>query len=249
MAKLIKKPSALQAEYWGLKKKFSKILVALIIFIVLAVVGNLVMLNTPLDTTGLVVTCVAVLGFLISLILITTTQNEIVIKGQGIAGEEAVASILSNSLDDSYTIIQNVVVTLDGKSSELDLVVVGNNGIFIVEVKNRNGRIQGSYDAPRWYQHKIGSGGGVYSSDFYSPVKQVATHIFRLAGFLRQNGVRFHILGSVFFSNPEALLRIEGEPGNIPVFGSYEDFIHYIRIYNGSLPYEVKERVVELLNT
>lgn len=247
MAKLIKKPSALQDEYLALKSKFSKILIVLLIFIVLAIVGNLVMLNTPLNTTGLVVTCLSVLGFLVSLIMITTTQNEIVIKRQGIEGEERVSSILSSSLDDSYTIIQNVVVTLDGKSSELDLVVVGNNGIFIVEVKNRNGRIQGSFDNSRWYQHKVGSGGGVYSSSFYSPVKQVSTHIFRLAGFLRQNGVRFHILGSVFFSNPEALLRIEGEPGNIPVFGSYEDLIHYIRIYNGSLPYEIKEKVIGLL--
>ena len=245
MAKLIRKPSPLKAEFLALKRKFKRTVLALLIFIAAAVAGNLIM---PLFYTfGMIVVGISVLGFLISLILLTLSQNEITIKRQGVIGEDTTADMLAATLDDSYTVFQNVIATLDGKSSEIDLVVVGLNGIFVIETKNRNGLIEGGYDKDRWLQHKVGRGGGEYSSNFYSPVKQVGTHVFRLAGFLRQNGVRFHIMGAVYFSNSEARVRLSGEPDKIPVFSTPKDLVLYIKMNNASLPLELKEKIIELL--
>ncbi len=245
MAKLVRKPSALKTEFLSLKQKLRKEVFALLIFIAIAVIGNLIM--PSIYNIGLVMVGVSVLGFLITLIMITSTQNNIIIKGQGVSGEDTSAEALASMLDDSYTVFQNVVVELEGKQSEIDLVVVGNNGIFAVEVKNRNGRIEGSFNTDRWFQHKTGRGGGDYSSDFYSPVKQVATHVFRLAGFLKKNGVRFFINGAVYFSNPEAVIRIEGEPDKIPVFSEAADLVRYIKLGNNPLPLEAKEKITNLL--
>ena len=245
MARLVRKPSALKTEFLSLKQKLRKKIYALLIFIVTAVVGNLIM--SSLYNVGLIMIGISVLGFLITLIMITTAQNNIIIKGQGVLGEDNSAEMLASMLDDSYTVFQNVVVTLDGKQSEIDLVVVGMNGIFAIEVKNRNGRIEGGYDNDRWFQHKTGRGGSDYSSDFYSPVKQVATHVFRLAGFLKKNGIRFFINGAVYFSNPEAVMRIDGQPDKIPVFSEADDLIRYRKLGNNPLPLDLKEKIIDLL--
>ena len=247
MAKVIKRPSALKAEFLRLKAKFKNCLLTLLLFILTSVIGNLIMQAQAVYNLGLAVTGVSVFGFLVCIVIIISVQNELTIKGQGLVGEDAAAGVLAEGLNDSYTIIQNVVVTLEGKSSEIDLVVLGPNGIFVVETKNRNGVIEGGYDKDKWRQHKIGRRGGEYSAEFYSPVKQVGTHIFRLAGFLRQNNIRFHICGAVYFSNPEAKVRLSGEVDKIPVFSKPEELILYIKMNNSNLSAETKESVINLL--
>ena len=247
MAKVIKKPSALKEEYLHLKVRFKRAVLSLLALIGIAVLGNLIMQSDKLYSLGMILVGAAVLGFFICLGIIMSTQSSISIKGQGVLGEERALSQLAEGLDDSYTIIQNAVITLDGKSSEIDLIVVGLNGVFAIETKNRNGLIEGGYDRERWLQHKVGRRGGEYSAEFYSPVKQVGTHVFRLAGFLKQNGIRFYIMGAVYFSNPEARVRLSGEADKIPVFSSQSDLILYIKTNNASLPLETKQKIINLI--
>ena len=247
MAKVIKNPSALKADFLFLKAKLKKRILFLLGFILVAILGNIIMKADFLYNIGMIFVGVSVVGFLVSLFMVMSTSNEVTIKGQGLLGEDETAEILAEGLDNSYTVIQNVVVTLEGKSSELDLVVLGPNGVFVIEAKNRNGLIEGGYDKDKWLQHKVGRRGGEYSSEFYSPIKQVGTHIFRLAGHLRQNNIRFHICGAVYFSNPEAKVRLSGEPDKIPVFWKPDELILYIKMNNANLPLETKEAIIDLL--
>ncbi len=96
--------------------------------------------------------------------------------------------------------------------------MVGPTGVFVVETKNRKGKIVGNFDEREWVQCKIGRGGTPYKNEFYSPVKQVSTHIYRLVGFLKENGLRTHVSGAVYFPSFETSLSLKGTPGDLPVF-------------------------------
>ena len=87
------------------------------------------------------------------------TNMDILVSG--INGERIAAKVLA-ALPDSYTVFQDVEVTYDGKVSEIDNIVVGKSGVFIVEVKNHNGNITGDCEDTYWIQHKVGRGGTPY---------------------------------------------------------------------------------------
>ena len=247
MAKLIKKPSALKEDYLRLKRKQNKALLFMLLFVALAVLGSVLMNNERFYTFGLILLGLSVLGFIICIIFINATQNALAIKKQGVDGEDLTADILRDGLDDSYTVFQNSVITFEGKISELDLIVVGENGVFVIEAKNRGGTVVGGYNKDKWTQYKIGQKGGEYSSDFYSPVKQVSTHIFRLAGYLRQNGAPTHIDGAVYFANEDAKIEISGKADKIPVLCQKKELIKLIKKNNNHISRELAEKICHLL--
>ena len=139
------------------------------------------------------------------------------ILGSGVEGEGRMIGLIEQ-LPDPFTGFQNVTVTYDGKSSELDMVVIGLTGIFVIEVKNHGGTIVGNTADRNWVQHKVGQGGTPYSNEFYSPIKQVGTHVYRLANYLRQRGVKVHVESIVYFANPETTVQLYGEQPETAVF-------------------------------
>ena len=86
----------------------------------------------------------------------------------GAEGEEKVAEYL-NLLDDRYYVIHDIV--LPGRIGNIDHIVLGPNGIFIVETKNHKGHITCNGDW--WKQRKIGQRGTPYLGNIGSPSKQV----------------------------------------------------------------------------
>ncbi len=136
----------------------------------------------------------------------------------GVSGEASIQKIISR-LPNNYFGYKNLRISFKGRESELDMVVVGPTGVFIVETKNMRGYIHGNYDSRHWVQQKIGRGGTPYSKKFYSPIKQVGTHTYCLANFLRANGIRTHISPTVYFSNCEATVEINAG-GEIPIFAA-----------------------------
>jgi len=141
------------------------------------------------------------------------------VYASGIQGENATAEIV-RMLPEQYFGVQNLQVTFDGKTSELDMVVVGPTGVFIIETKNMKGTIVGNYDSPQWSQRKVGQNGTPYSKSFYNPIKQVGTHVYRLANHLRANGINVRIESMVYFSNPDAEIQLLGTPAQTPVFSA-----------------------------
>lgn len=169
----------------------------------------------------------------------------------GLAGETMTAAIVA-SLPQSYCGFQNVQITYDGKTSELDMVVVGPTGVFIIETKNLNGTVQGNYDDPQWTQHKIGRQGTPYSKQFYSPVKQVGTHTYRLANHLRAHGLQVYVNSMVYFSNPDTMVQMNGAPKKIPVYtamqGGQSAICGAIMNSEQRLSPEIVNRIAMLLN-
>ena len=247
MAKIIKKESALKQDFLRQKQKVKRAALTACIFILLAILGNILMRFELAYYVGLVLIFISALGFIGCCAYASLKQNLIASLKQGVDGEDITADILKEGLDDSYTVFQNSVITFEGKKSELDLIVVGKNGVFVVEAKNRNGRIVGSYTKEKWVQHKVGAKGGEYSADFYSPVKQVATHVFRLAGYLRQNSAPAFINGIVFFASEDTKLEISGSPEKVPVLQGAKNLIRYIKKNENSVPADISARICELL--
>lgn len=170
----------------------------------------------------------------------------------GLQGEEATAKIIA-SLPDTYTGFQNIQVTHDGKTSELDMAVVGPTGVFIIETKNMNGTIVGNYEHAKWVQEKIGRKGTPYSKNFHSPIKQVGTHVYRLAHYLRGQKCNVHIDDIVYFSNPDTTVRLTGTPSKTPVFSASgnggREICNYILENEQVLSKKMIAQVVSLLES
>lgn len=171
------------------------------------------------------------------------------ITAAGKQGEEDTAYLL-NSLPDSYKLIRNAIISYDGKKSEIDNIVIGSTGVFIIETKNLKGRIVGNCENNNWLQHKVGRGGTDYYKEFYNPTKQVATHIYRLKGIFKQNKIRVFINGAVYFSNPEASVNLRNPREDIPVFeyNNQNALIDYILDRKEILNDEQVIHIVKIIN-
>lgn len=60
------------------------------------------------------------------------TEREITAAGK--QGEECTAHLL-NFLPDNYKLTRNVIISCESRESEIDNIVVGNTGMFIIETK------------------------------------------------------------------------------------------------------------------
>lgn len=223
MAKVIKKSDRLEKNYLKRKRPVSRALNIFKMFVLLFIMGFVIAFM--LFRFGLIKNekIAFLVGAIITVTLETAGLRYLVQsedrKGEilqaGLEGESDAAKILSK-LPDSFTVFQNVDVTYDGKSSEIDSIAVGETGVFIIETKNHKGYITGSVEDKEWHQYKTGRKGGSYSKKLYNPVKQVGTHVYRVAHYLRENGVKVHVTGAVYFTNEECTLDI-GKIKDIPV--------------------------------
>ncbi len=174
---------------------------------------------------------ISALGCILFLLLGRYMHNQAGILASGLKGERETVSLLKK-LPEGYTAYQNINVSFGGKTSELDTVVVGKSGVFVIETKNSKGVISGSYQGQNWTQTKY-RGSQTHQKTLYNPTKQVGTHVYRLANFLRKEGVDVNVSAAVYFASPEASLSLWGEKGNIPVFACSEkgekELLNYIK--------------------
>lgn len=190
---------------------------------------------------------IALLG-LAGLFTNDVTKKQLGIYSAGISGESSATKTIANALPDNYRCITNLQVYHDGKHSELDLVIIGDAGIFIVEIKNQKGTIFGRYDDQN-LQHKKRK----ETKTLYNPIKQVSTHTDRLARFLRDNQINVWVNGMVFFNNPDAIVNIKdiptsGDPVFIGSAHNMELFIKHITSHRGqTLSREKQDQIIKLL--
>lgn len=91
----------------------------------------------------------------------------------GKRGEKIVAKELGRLKKKDYIVLHDLLLpTVNGKSSQVDHVVVSTRGIFVIETKNHAGRISGSEQAQYWQQHLSSQSRG-----FYNPILQNRSHL------------------------------------------------------------------------
>lgn len=104
-------------------------------------------------------------------------------ENAGQFGEFATEYALTNkNLDGELVVLKNIYVPTQGKTTEIDLLMIHEKGIFVFESKNYSGWIFGSADQLNWTQ-SLQNGD---KNKFYNPIRQNRTHIKALAAFLEK---------------------------------------------------------------
>ena len=75
-------------------------------------------------------------------------------------------------LSDEYTIFNNLLFESNGRSTQIDHIVVSPYGVFVIETKGYKGWILGGENSEYWTQV-------IYKSKhkFYNPIKQNEGHV------------------------------------------------------------------------
>ncbi len=149
----------------------------------------------------------------------------------GLKGQRKVEEVLAE-LDDRFTLINNM--SLPFKKCDIDHILVGPNGIFLIETKNYKGEI--SCIGDRWEYQKIGKNGGVYRGYISNPSKQLKRNIWELKNYLdkkskkilMQDTFPYWIQGVVVFTNEEATVRTQDET---VVVVTIEHLLEFVKTY------------------
>ena len=123
------------------------------------------------------------------------------IKRAGKRGELLFEDMVEDILQDGDVLLNNVSLSVDGKQTEIDNLIINRNGIFIVEIKNYNGILYGDADDYEWVKKKISPGGNVYTKKVRNPIKQTKRQIYILSEYLKYNGIKIWIKGYAYFIN------------------------------------------------
>lgn len=121
---------------------------------------------------------------------------------KGFIGEKKIALRLSALPRSKYLIINNLVLSSKGKTSQIDHLVISDYGLFVIETKNLKGWIIGNENAEYWRQviyHR--------TEWFYNPIHQNRGHIMAIKHWLQDlPGVKF--IPIVVFSE-QATIKVE----------------------------------------
>ncbi|MBU3110170.1 NERD domain-containing protein [Clostridium lacusfryxellense] len=104
-------------------------------------------------------------------------------KIKGFLGEKSVALLLSGLDKTKYKLINNIMLRVGDKTTQIDHVIVSNYGIFVIETKNYKGWIIGNEFNDNWKQV-------IYKrkEKLQNPIKQNYGHIQALKEILNDFG-------------------------------------------------------------
>lgn len=100
-------------------------------------------------------------------------------KIKGCFGEKSVGLILSGLDKNKYKLINNIMLHVGNKTTQIDHIVVSNYGVFVIETKNYKGWITGNEFDDYWKQT-------IYKRKerLYNPIRQNYGHIQALKEML-----------------------------------------------------------------
>ncbi len=129
----------------------------------------------------IVITIAVIVGFCNS----DRFKNPEEYKDAGSAGERIIYTTLRDKIHiPEKQILRNVYIpTADGKTSEIDLLVVSRKGLLVFECKNYAGNIYGDMKRKKWIQYL-----GKQKNLFYNPFLQNKNHVKHLKKYLEQFG-------------------------------------------------------------
>ena len=108
--------------------------------------------------------------------------------GAGMLGEWIIRLVIGQTNEEpgkEKFVINNLLLQLEnGRSSQIDHVVINKSGVHVIETKNYSGRIYGNDSQHEWTQVL---NYGKVKNHFYSPVKQNFTHVYMIKERLPQN--------------------------------------------------------------
>ncbi len=166
---------------------------------------------------------------LLFLLRIRRERTQMLLFKHGLKGEAATTAVL-RGLPGWYYLCPDVTIQTGSARAQMDHVVVGPNGVFVVETKNHVGVISGDDEDYKLLQTKKNDSGGC-GRRFYSPMRQVTTHANVMTRYLKELGFQVKAQGIVYFSHPKTKVRVHSF--EIPVFsarkGGKRKLLRYIK--------------------
>ncbi|MDE6548324.1 MAG: NERD domain-containing protein [Muribaculaceae bacterium] len=108
-------------------------------------------------------------------------------RRSGKRGEKMVAKELGRLKKKDYIVINDLMLpSSNGRTSQIDHVVVSSRGIFVIETKNHAGRISGAEHAQYWQQHLSSQ-----SRSLYNPLLQNRSHLRAIRRLLPKMDAEF----------------------------------------------------------
>ena len=139
---------------------------------------------------------------IIVLVIVYKINNH---KIKGFIGESNVASTLRRLPSDEYKVLNNILINSEGRSSQIDHVVVSRYGIFVIETKKFSGWIHGNEKSQNWTQTFYKK-----RKKFRNPIKQNWSHIFTLKDYLSHyQNAKYHNI--IVFTGNGKLKNITSE--------------------------------------
>jgi hypothetical protein len=134
--------------------------------------------------------------------IINRLDKQIEEHRRGQEGEEKVVQLILQALDGNWCLFRNI--NLPGRNKgDLDLVLVGPPGVWVLEVKNFRGEyrnIGGNWE----YRN-----GKTWRVAFANPSKQAVNNAYRLKNFLKADNVNAFVNSAIIWANSENPLTIE----------------------------------------
>jgi len=160
---------------------------------------------------GIYVHFVLIMAALVPAIVSAECFKRYNIWSLGAEGEKIVALQLKD-LPNDYHVIHDL--NLEGSKGNVDHMVIGENGVFLVETKNHRGRIICENDS--WKQEKTGRKGTIYEGVLRNPTSQAKRNAYLINQFVSQNlGKYVWINPIIVFTNKDAELYIQNS--SVPV--------------------------------
>jgi hypothetical protein len=143
------------------------------------------------------------IGFAVSLIMLITFQHyqrKYHIYKSGRQGEKAVIKTLTNNLNDDYYLLNGVY--LKGGGGDVDHIILGPNGVYVIETKNWSGPIICNGDQWQRPRKKIKSSPSLQVKHNAQKVQKILSHSFTSYGH------SVWVEGLLVFTNSHANLNI-----------------------------------------
>ena len=192
---------------------------------------------------------IALVWLLISIRPSTKQTEAQTCESKGQSGELAIEYALQRNIKGYFIGLKNIYVPYKGKTSEIDLLMIHEKGIFVFESKNYGGWIFGSADQLNWTQ----SFRNGMRNQFYNPIRQNQTHIKALANYLGMSEDVF--FSYIVFSERCSLRKVPESTYKTVVVqlpGMFEwlnaTFMHYPSIFTCDDIGTISERLQELTN-
>jgi len=165
----------------------------------------------------------------------------------GYRGEKSLIRT-AKKLKGDYVVFTNLPIRYKRNRSEIDLLIIGENGLLIVEVKNHSGVIIGKSGAETWIQRKYYRKGKTVEIAMDNPFTQIKRQREILKSILRSNGMDVWVDCVLFFSGMASLrLNLSGSDN---VVGSENELIGFITDYEPKSPLSKEdiERITRILD-
>lgn len=162
---------------------------------------------------------------LLFMIILAAVLKSPVVKG--FFGELGVRFALSKLDKEDFRVLHNVTLSDGKKTAQIDHVVIGRTGIFVIETKNYKGWIFGSENSAKWTQT-------IYNSkrQFQNPIRQNYGHIKMLEHYFP--GFKQPMVSVISFSGNSTLKKVEVTSPHVHVLHT-GGIVRAIRSYQETL--------------